>query len=393
MKNRLIVRGRSVHASACAMMALAVCAGSLYAADSAVPAEWNVAPMRAGASLESFESTLPTWAGRTGSSSVTAVFPTMQTSDLPLRSNDWFDASLQVMELATDGSVLTNALEKSGPGPVDFENEPVYVDMRVRFDAMSEEPDAATLASCKLAIYLSDDAKLVVVHGGGVTTNSTVLDTNKWYQVSARLEDGGCDLKLNDVPILTTLALQSAGTANQLEAVSFKGSGFIDELYVSYGAPDYAVAGPTTAIPSLPANGSNIPTDEQQTLINLYLSEQTALTAVNMTQDELSQAYLIDAALTGAADPVAYSFGISAIDLVTPTNLKITAKLTVATVLKSGAINGRIQLQGKVNKGDTWTTFAGAITPGQAEFVDGEAVYFFTVPAGGYKFFKSTIIP
>jgi len=374
-------------------MAFAVCSGTLYAADSVVPAEWNVAPMRSGANLESFESTLPAWAGRTGSSTVTAVFPTMGSSALPVRSNAWFDAGSQVMELATGGTVLTNALEKTGSAAVNFATEPVYVDMRVRFDAMVDDPDADALANSKLAIFMSDDARLVVVHAGGVTTNATVLDTNKWYQVTVRLEDNSCTLKLNDVPILETLTLKSVGTANQLDAVSFHGNGFLDEMYVSYGAPDYAVVGPVTAIPSLPANGTNVPTDEQQTGINRYLSEQTGLTAISMTQDELSQAYLVDADLTGDAGAVSYSFGISAIDLVTPTNLKITAKLTVDAAPKDGAINGRIQLQGKINKGDSWTTFAGAITPGLAEFVNGEAVYFFTVPEDGYKFFKSTIIP
>lgn len=392
MKSGLQLRGRVCYIAACAIMASAFCTSALHAADSEVPVNWNVAPMRSGAYLESFESALPAWAGRTGGSSVTATFPALNA--LPARSNVWFDTSAKVMQIATDGSVLTNSLLNSESGAINFASDPIYIDARVRFDALAEAPEAELLADCKLAFYVNSDRKLVVVHNGGTTVSSSELDTNKWYQVTAKLLNSKCDIKLNDETILSDLALSASGIANQLDAINLYGTGYMDELYVSYGAPDYAVAGPTTSIPALPADGSNVPGDEEQTRINRWLSEQSGLTGLGMTQDQLSAAYLADAALTGEAAPVACVLGISAIDIVTPTNLKVTAKLTVAGNGKSGPINGRIQLLGKVNQSDAeWTALEGAISPNQADFTNGEAVYFYTIPVGGYKFFKPTIIP
>lgn len=396
MNKNLILRGRVVRVSAYAILASAVCTSVLHAADSTVPLHWNVAPMRAGAYLESFESAFPTWAHLSGGSSATDTFPTMTGSALPTRANAWFDANAKVLQLSTDGTVLTNTLMNAAPAPaaISFASTPVYIDTRVRFDALAETPAADLLANCKLAFYVDSASKLVVVHNGGSTTYATPLNTNQWYQVTAKLLNGKCDIKLNDVTILTDLELTNSGTANQLDALNFYGTGYMDELYVSYGAPDYAVEGPVTAIAAtLPADGDNVPGDEEQTRINRWLSEQTGLTSLEMTQDELSQAYLVDADLTGAAGPVDCDFGISAIDIATPTNLKITAKLTVNEVAKVDSINGRIQLLGKVARGDSWTTLEGAITPSNADFINGEAVYFYTIPAGGYKFFKPTIVP
>jgi hypothetical protein len=68
--------------------------------------------------------------------------------------------------------------------------------------------------------------------------------------------------------------------------------------------------------------------------------------------------------------------------------------LTVASVAKDAPINGRIQLEGKVNKDDTsWTVLDGSISPSAADFSSGEATYFYTIPTGGFKFFKPTIVP
>jgi len=398
MKKCLLILGRkTVRVSACTLIAAAVCTNKSWAADE-VPDEWNAAPMTAGAYLESF-GTLPGWAIATGSSLVTATFPDTGLSALPVRTNTWFASTGNVLELSTDGTVLTNALVNSSAGAVGFATENVYVDMRVRFNPMAEPPDAAMLTSCKLAIFVSEDAKLVVAHNGGVTTNTVPLNTNQWYQVSVVMSNSLCDVKLDDVAVsaFTGLTLQNpaGSTPNELAAVSFHGSGYIDELYVSHGDPTYAVEGPTTEITAdLPAAGANPPTDEEQTRINVWLSGLSGLTALNMTQDQLSDAYLVNADLTGAAGPVAIDFGISAIDVVSPTSLKITAQLTVASVPQNAAINGRIQLEGKVTKDDSsWTVLDGSITPSAADFTSGEATYFYTIPAGGYKIFKPTIVP
>ena len=394
MKNCLLkLSGRSVQASACAFMAFAVCANMSYAAD-VVPDDWNVAPMRSGAYLQSFESTIPDWADATGSSKVTTNFPTNGIPELPARSNAWFASGTQVLQLETDGTVLTNELEDSSSGSVVFGLAPVYVDMRVRFQAMAEAPDTSLLSSCKLAVYVSEDAKLVVVHSSGSWTNTTELDTNKWHQVSVKMEDGGFDVSLDDTSVYTG-SLQSSGTDNQLDSVSFHGSGYIDELYVSHGAPDYPVVGPAagSSIPTLPTGG-NVPTDQEQTRINTWLSEQSGLTGLGiMTRDELSIAYMVDEIDTPTGAAVTYGFGIAAIDLVTPNSIKITAELIVNSAIKQGTINGRIQLQGRKVKGGTLDILGVAVTPGAADFTSGKAIYTYTIPTGGYKFFKATIIP
>ncbi|MDA3926682.1 MAG: hypothetical protein PF904_18505 [Kiritimatiellae bacterium] len=398
MKNCLFKLGRrTVRVSACAFMAVAVCTNKSWAAD-VVPDVWNTAPMKAGAYLESFE-TLPAWANLTGSSLLTETFPTTGISGLPVRANDWFDTSVNVLELSTDGTVLTNELENSSSGAVDFENEPVYVDMRVRFNPMDEEPDAALLTNCKLALFVNSDTNLVVVRSDGASTNTTELVADKWYQVTVVMSNNLCDVKLDDENVFTGLTLKTSGTDNELDAVSFHGSGYVDNLYVSHGAPTYAVVGPTVALPAgvtttLPVGG-NVPSDEEQTKRNVWLSGQSGLTSLslNMTQDKLNEAYLVDADITGDAGPVTIDFGISAIDVVSPTSLKITAKLSLDSSVKTGTINGRIQLLGKTTKNANWATLSGAITPSVADFdVNGEAVYDFTIPVG-YKIFKPTIVP
>ena len=396
MKNcLLLIKQKPVRLSICASLLTVACVGMLNA-DDTVPNEWNVAPMTNGAYLASFEGTLPAWANATGASEVTDVFPTMTGSSLPTRSNAWFAANSKVMALDTEGTIISNELQNSSasPGAVSFATDPVYVDMRVRFNPMEEAPDPALLANCKLAIYVNSDYKLVAAHNGGSSTNSTVLNTNMWHQITVRMTNGICNVYRNDVLVFDTKTLNVSGTVNALDALSFKGAGYVDELYVSHGAPDYAVVGPTTGIPTLPTGG-DVPTDEQQTRINTYLSNQPNLDSLGtITQDELSAAYLVNATLTG--DPAvapAVSFGISEIDIITETSLKITVKLSVAGSLKSGDINGRIQLQGKVNKIDSWITLDGAVSPGSVSFTSGEVTFTYNIPAGNYRFFKRQIIP
>lgn len=369
------------------------------AADSSVPVEWNVGPMRSGAYLEAFDATLPTWAGRVGANSVTNLFPSMAASALPARSNAWFDANAKVMLLETAGEVVTNALAHPGDVAVNFAADPVFVDLRMKFDPLAEAPDAAMMASVKMGLFVSADAKLVVVHGSGVYTNATALDTNKWHQVTVKLYDGNkFDVLTNDVLVVGNLTVKSVGSANVLSSANFYGTGYIDELYVGRGDPAYAVTGPTGPIPTLPGAGANPPTSEEQTLINAWLSGYVGITnttTLNMTQDQLSMAYLLND-LNGddtEATAPTYSFGISKIDLSSPTSLIVTLALKVDDVDKDGAINGKIQLQGKVNINDGWTTLTEAVTPVAADFTDGEATYTFSIPAGGYKFFKPLIVP
>ena len=370
-------------------------AQDVWAADSTVPSSWNVAPMTNGAYRESFETSLPGWAGRVGASVLSNL--TYATTGIPARSNEWFSTHQKVLLLDTEGDVVTNSVAYPGAeGSVSFASKPVYVDMRVRFDPISDPPAEESLTDAKLALFVSADAKLVAVHANGWTTNSTVLDTNLWYQVTVKMLDGKFDVLLNDapVPVMTNLVLKNVG-ANTLTAASFCGTGLIDDLYISHGNPAYVVAGPTGTIPTLPADGSNVPSDEEQTRINTWLDGYPITSLGTMTQDQLSQAYLLNelTVTDGVASSLEYTFGISAIDIVSPTLLQVTLSLASDTWNKNGTLNGRIQLEGKTSIDGTWTLLSGAITPSFADFTNGKATYTFAIPEGGYQFFKPVIVP
>ena len=373
--------------------------GTAQGADSAVPTLWGVAPMTNGAYLESFDTALPLWAGRTGGSVVTNTFSPAITG-LPARSNAWFGANnSKVLWLDTAGTVLTNALLHQDNSAVSFASSSVYVDMKVKFDAVTDDPAANLLTDTKLALFVSSDCKLVAVHAGGWTTNSAgsfaTIDTNQWYQLTIKMSSGKYNVLLNDQVVFSELSLKNGGTANTLQAANFYGTGLIDELYISHGDPANAVKGPTNTVPTVAA-GSNPPTDGEQFKINVWLNNNGVASLTGLTQDDLSIAYLLNSIMASTVNKVnSYSLGISRFDLISPTLLTVTVALDVDGVKKSNAtINGKIQLQGKVNSGDSWTTLAGAITPYAADFnADGQATYNFTIPTGGYRFFKPLIVP
>ena len=107
----------------CACVPLVI--GTAQGADSAVPVLWGVAPMTNGAYLESFDTALPVWAGRTGDSVVTNVFSPAITG-LPARSNAWFGAdNAKVLWLDTAGTVLTNSLLHQDSSAVSFASSSV----------------------------------------------------------------------------------------------------------------------------------------------------------------------------------------------------------------------------------------------------------------------------
>lgn len=365
--------------------------GDVQAADSKVPLAWNVSPMQAGAYREAFETAVPAWAAAVGFNVLSNDYPAM--TGLPVRSNAWFDAGSKVLQLETDGEVVSNTLAYATSGdPVSFSGKPVYVDLRMKFDPLVNAPDPELLANSKMALFLTSDAKLVVVHADGSTTNATVLDTNKWYQVTVKLQDNKFDVLLNDAAIITGLSVKQAGVANTLASANFYGTGLIDDLYVSHGDPAYAVPGPTAAVPALPDAGSLA--DEELTRVNAWLSEGSVAALTGLSQAQINTAYLLDSLSESAVDPVeSYTFGISKIEMASPTQLNVTVSLTVDSVAKDGAVNGRIQLQGKVALGDAWTVLGSAITPSFAEFTNGSATYSFDIPAGGYAFFQPLIVP
>lgn len=339
--------------------------------------------MQAGAYREAFEGTaVPDWAARAGFNVLSNDFPAM--TGLPARSNVWFDTNSKVLQLETDGEVVSNTLAYADATAVSFNGKPVYVDLRMKFDPLVNAPDPDLLASSKMALFLTADAKLVVVHGGGATTNAAALDTNKWYQVTVKLQDNKFDVLLNDAPVFTDLAVRNAGAANTLASANFYGTGMIDNLYVSHGDPAYAVPGPTQAVPTLPAPTSL--SDEELTRVNAWLSdgnvtEQSGLSGLGQTQ--INQAYLLNSINAGAGTVTkvdSYNFGISKIEMTSPTDLDLTLALKVNNVDKEGDINGRVQIYGKTEINGTWTLLEGAITPMFAHFVNGSATYNYKIP-------------
>ena len=365
--------------------------GDVQAADSEVPLAWNVSPMQAGAYREAFETAVPAWAAAVGFNVLSNDYPAM--TGLPVRSNAWFAAGSKVLQLETDGEVVSNTLAYATSGdPVSFSGKPVYVDLRMKFDPLVNAPDPELLANSKMALFLTPDAKLVVVHGGGASTNATALDTNKWYQVTVKLQDSLFDVLVNDEAVFSGLSVKTAGAENTLASANFYGTGLIDELYVSHGDPAYAVPGPTNAVPALPEPATLA--DEELTRVNAWLSDGGVNDLTGLSQAQINTAYLLDSLSGSAVDPVeSYTFGISKIEMTSPTQLNVTVSLTVDSVAKAGAVNGRIQLQGKVALGDGWTPLGSAITPSFAEFTNGSATYTFDIPAGGYAFFQPLIVP
>jgi hypothetical protein len=368
--------------------------GNAQTADSTVPQAWNVSPMQAGAYREAFETAVPDWAARAGYNVLSNDFPAM--TGLPARSNVWFDTNSKVLQLETDGEVVSNTLAYADATAVSFNGKPVYVDLRMKFDPLVNAPDPDLLASSKMALFLTADAKLVVVHGDGATTNDVVRDTNKWYQVTVKLQDNKFDVLLNDAPVFTDLAVRNAGAANTLASANFYGTGMIDNLYVSHGDPAYVVPGPTQAVPTLPAPTSL--SDEELTRVNAWLSDgnvtgQGGLS--DLSQAQINQAYLLDSIGGNAVTKVeGYDFGISKIEMTSPTELALTLSLKVNNAVKTGKINGRVQIYGKVDVTDVnWTLLDGAITPSFANFTGGAATYTYTIPSGGYRYFKPYIVP
>ena len=211
-------------------------------------------------------------AGRAAAVSFNVLSSDHPAGRLPVRSNAWFAAGSKVLQLETDGEVVSNTLAYATSGdPVSFSGKPVYVDLRMKFDPLVNAPDPELLANSKMALFLTPDAKLVAVHGGGASTNATALDTNKWYQVTVKLQDSLFDVLVNDEAVFSGLSVKTAGAENTLASANFYGTGLIDELYVSHGNPAYAVPGPTNAVPALPEPATLA--DEELTRVNAWLSK------------------------------------------------------------------------------------------------------------------------
>jgi hypothetical protein len=366
-------------------MAVGLAGGSL-AADSIVPVNWNVTPATNGAYRETFESA-PTWDRLV----VTASTNSRATVARRGLGDTWFPvATDKAMTLPGDASYTNTLKYTGGSANVSFATDPVFVDVRIQFTAYEGAP---SVGDATLAVFVSATNKIHVVHNSGTTTN-TWPDGNllsAWHQLTVRLEKSGrCAVYLDDVSVTNNLT-PIGGVATELKSLVFTGSGYADDLYVSHGNPNYAGGATPGTIPSLV---TGVPSSTAGSVTNWlanYYNDGRLATNVNLSTVLLDRAYLLDMAPTSETDPVnSFTFGVSAIDLVTPTNVIVTCRLKVNGNNKD-SINGKIKLKYKATIGASWETAVGVTQVSAASFSNGEANFPFEIPAGNH-FFKAQIV-
>jgi hypothetical protein len=374
------------------------------AADSPVPVEWNIGPMRDGAWREDFEGVQPAWVSTVGTSAVTTIYPALPEPALPARSNRWFDPGVRALRLDVPSGVLSNRTAYTadgGGGPLSSATHPLHIESCVCFDSVAQDTQPANLPQdWLLGFTLDSQNRLVAVHGAGSTNSAATFETGVWHRVTLRVENGTYGVRVNGSAVFDSLALREPGTG-QIGALCFRGTGWADEMYVSHGSPDYPVRGPTNPVPAVPLSASNPPTDEERTRLNVWLQNEAGIgvltnTVFNMTGDQLADCYLIGE-LDGTSEtalPARYTFGISSIEMVSPLRLQITVRLLTGKGNKEGAINGRIRIQGKIQRSESvWRDLPGAITTEAAHFTNGHATYPYAIPPDGYRFFRAQIVP
>jgi hypothetical protein len=174
---------------------------------------------------------------------------------LPLTS----DTHTNVVQLATEGGMLSlNGASVS----FDPSAGPVYVDTMVRFVLSDSDPTESSITNdTKIAIFANSSSNLVIRHGvqseGFVVTNSvttTVIDPAVWYRLTVTLSDDGSSFARAQVQVNSNIVthanaegpdkslFRSARTDDfylTLEAVSFQGSGFIDDVVVTRDPPTF----------------------------------------------------------------------------------------------------------------------------------------------------------
>lgn len=388
--------------------ALCGCAASgALAIDSLVPADWNITPLRAGAWTETFASaaSLDVWTN--GTSSAASLKSAYTDAAVPARTNDWFDSATTALTLDTDGLNVTNNLSE-GSGYVNATaDNPAYIDMLVRFDALEDTPEAELFADAKLALYVAeaggDTTKLVCWANNAYYTNSVATDTGVWSRVTVKLAGGKFNVLLNDA-VQTFVAsdgsttvtefdvTSGAGTATQLERTIFRGTGDLADLYVSHCDPTYAVAGATTAANKNLASATQTELGVTNvTKVQSWMASHTSAVTAETADEKILAAYIVDD--DGAIDsPV--SLEITAMDIVSPALVKVTVALSVDGTPKTGSVNGVLRLMGATEEGGEFEQLnETAIT--DATFADGSAANLtFEIPeavSGVYHIFKPVL--
>jgi len=361
-------------------------AGGALAADSIVPVNWNVTPATNGAYRETFESA-PTW----DRAVVTASTNSRATVARRGLGNTWFPVDTdKALTLPGDASYTNTLKYTGGSANVSFADTPVFVDMRIQFTAYEGAP---VVGDAKLAVFVSAADKIHVVHNSGTTTN-TWPDGNllsAWHQLTVRLEKSGrCAVYLDDVSVTNNLTPIVGGVATELKSLVFTGSGYADDLYVSHGNPNYAGGATPGSIPA----GANVTAGTVSSVttnwLANYYNDGSLATNANLSGFPLDSAYLLNLAPTNGNPVTSVTFGVSAINLVSPTNVIVTCRLNVSPVTPS-AITGKIRLKYKSEIGASWESAQGVTQASAASFSNGEANFSFAIPAGNH-FFKAQIV-
>jgi len=385
-RNIMYNRKRLGQTAALTLTGMAVgLAGGAFAADSQIPPDWNVSPITAGAYRESFESA-PTWGEQT-----VAVESKSSHANVPSRLYAWFANTdpNQVMILPGDSS-YTNTLENVGGTAISFADAPVFVDMRVQFAEYDGEPD---VGDAKLAVYVSGADTIHVKHKDGTTTNTWAGSslTANWHQLTVRLQkDGACAVLVDD--ILVTNGLTPIGAVTTLDSLTFTGSGYVDDLYVSRGNPQ-AYPGQTAPVPV--AAAPYVADDGVATWLagKLGVSVNANATFTGFDQSKMGAAYLLnklggDASAVTAPD---YTFGSEQVIVVSDTEVHVKCSLTVTG--GTGTLTGRrLQLLGKKEIGDAWTPIDGKNSDDPAYNEGTITVTFTGINSADYKFFKAQIV-
>jgi hypothetical protein len=366
---------------------------SLAALTNNVPLDWKSPTLANNAYLENFELAVPTWASVAGQ---TTQAVNLAGFYFPTRSNTWF-TGLSTNVLILNGNVaVTNSFTNTS-GVVSFATNALFVDMRIKFESLTEAPASALLQPAKLALYVNSNSNLVAaVYNNTWYTNSTRLDITNWYQLTVKLTSNKFSVLTNDVPAFTNLPLNNLADSNTLRQLCITGSGALDELYVSYGNPAYA--GLPGSVPPT-AMGGGFPGAGGASVTNWladYFNDGRISSAATLafTTAQIDAAYLlneIDLSNPNSPQPVPFSFSISSIDMTTPTNITVGCSLITGGSAKTGRINGRIQLLGRQTWSGDWVSVSDPVTP---EFSNGTAICNFVITATpGYTFFHPQIVP
>ncbi len=222
------------------------------------------------------------WEAGAGDASTIQAFEGSYTKNTRPIADD--NAKLQALKLETEGQTLTRYVDfgedndpdapdgKTKPIPISFQDTPVYVDTLIKFTPSEDDPEI-TDPFIKVAIFVNASSNLVIRHRyydpqvGFVSTNSVFddvgIDPDQWYRLTIKLAheatasggfstdafqvylDGGAPLThFNGAQtmgvfnngswfFLLTVDPQMGGGDQQLNQISFQGTGYVDDLVVA----------------------------------------------------------------------------------------------------------------------------------------------------------------